>query len=57
MPKLLNIISNPDFWRGLTYVLTAAGVMLKPDQQQAILAAGLALSGCLHAFCSVTGSK
>lgn len=54
--KLYTILTNPDTWRSLIYILTAAGVALKPDQQQAIITAGLGLSGILHAF-TVTSSK
>jgi hypothetical protein len=47
---LLIVISKPDFWRGIIYIVTAAGVTLAPDQQTAIITAGLGLSGLFHVF-------
>lgn len=47
---LLNMIASPGFWRGLTYLATAAGITLAPDQENSIIAAGLAISGIIHAF-------
>lgn len=55
--KLIAILSNPDTYRALIYIASAAGVALKPDQQQAILTAGLGLSGLLHAFCVARNPK
>jgi len=37
--------SQPSTWRGVIYVLTAAGVQLSPDQQNAIVSIGLGLAG------------
>lgn len=50
MDKLITKMSDPDFWRSLVYMATAFGIALKPDQQQAIITAGLGISGFLHAF-------
>lgn len=55
--KIIAILSNPDSWRSLIYILTAAGIALKPDQIQAITAMGLGISGVLHAFSVSTGNK
>ena len=37
-------------WRGIIFILTAVGVQLDPDQQAAIISAGLAMSGLLGVF-------
>jgi LPXTG-motif cell wall-anchored protein len=37
-------------WRGIIFILTAVGVQLDPEQQTAIITAGLALSGLLGVF-------
>lgn len=34
-------------WRGVTLLLTAAGVALTPGQAEAVIAAGLALAGLI----------
>lgn len=50
---LLNMISSPGFWRGITYLAMAGGITLAPAQENAIIAAGLAISGLIHAFIAV----
>lgn len=47
---LLNMIQSPGFWRGLTYIAMAGGITLEPDQENAIIAGGLAIAGIIHAF-------
>ena len=37
-------------WRGIIFILTAVGVQLDPDQQTAIISAGLAFSGLIGVF-------
>ena len=37
-------------WRGIIFILTAVGVQLDPDQQAAIISAGLAFSGLIGVF-------
>ena len=37
-------------WRGLIFVLTAVGVQLDPEQQTAIITAGMALAGLVGVF-------
>jgi hypothetical protein len=44
------MISTPGFWRGGIYVLMAIGITLDQEQQNAILAVGMSLSGLVHAF-------
>lgn len=57
MEWLENLIASPGFWRGVIYLGTAGGITLAPDQENAIIAAGLALSGIVHAFTSAKASK
>lgn len=52
MGVIINMIASPGFWRGVVYFAMAGGITLDPDQQNAIIAAGLALSGAIHAFSS-----
>lgn len=37
-------------WLGIIGIVTAAGLMLSPEQQEAISAAGVAIAGLLAAF-------
>ena len=37
-------------WRGITLMLTAAGVTLSPEQASAIATAGIGLAGALGVF-------
>lgn len=46
----LNLISSPGFWRGVTYFTMAAGVKLAPEQENSIIAGGLAVAGLIHSF-------
>jgi len=43
-------LSEASSWRGLIGILTAFGVMFSPEQIEAIIAAGLALAGCVGVF-------
>ena len=43
-------IGEASTWRGIIFILTAVGVQLDPDQQTAIITAGLAISGLLGVF-------
>ena len=47
---LANQRGEASTWRGLVWVLTAVGVVLSPEQQDAILAAGAAVTGLTGAF-------
>jgi sulfur transfer protein SufE len=42
--------SEASTWRGLVLIITALGVQLDPEQIDAIIAAGLALSGLIGVF-------
>jgi len=47
-----NLIASPGFWRGVVYLAMAGGITLTPEQESSIIAAGLAISGAIHAFSS-----
>ena len=50
MEYLMQRLKEPSTWRGLAALLTAFGVVLSPEQTEAVLAAGLAVMGILGAF-------
>lgn len=43
-------LSEPGTWRGFVAILSAVGIGLNPDQMNAIVVAGLALTGLLNVF-------
>ena len=47
---ILARLSESSTWRGLAFVLSAAGVTLVPDQANAIAAAGMAVVGAINVF-------
>lgn len=48
--KLLQRLSEPSTWRGLIMLSSAFGVVLSPEQTDAIVAAGMALAGLIGVF-------
>ena len=42
-------LNEPSTWRGLVNILIGLGVALKPEQVEAILAAGLFINGIIAA--------
>lgn len=52
MSWIMKLAKQPSTWRGLTLIATASGVAINPAQTEAIVAAGLAVAGCLGAFLS-----
>jgi hypothetical protein len=46
---ILERMKEPSTWRGLTLLLTAAGVPLAPAVSEAIIAVGLAVAGLIGA--------
>lgn len=50
LPYLVARLGETSTWRGFIYLLTACGVVLSPDQQTAVLSAGLAFAGLLSVF-------
>ena len=49
-PIILERFQQESTWRGIITIVTAVGVVLKPDQIEAIVAAGLALVGLINIF-------
>ncbi len=43
-------LKQPSTWRGLVWILTVSGVLLTPEQAEAIMLAGMALAGLLGVF-------
>ena len=43
-------LGEANTWRGLVWILTAVGIQLDPDQQVAIISAGMALAGLIAVF-------
>lgn len=41
---------EPSTWRSLVYLLTATGIHINPEQQSAIVSAGLAVAGAIGLF-------
>ena len=50
MNWLIARLKEGSTWRGIVWLLTVAGISLKPDQVEAIIAAGMALAGLLGVF-------
>ena len=46
---LLARLREPSTWRGLVLIATACGTALSPDQQEAIVTAGLLIAGLIGA--------
>jgi hypothetical protein len=45
---LLNQLSQNSTWRGILLILTSAGIVIEPQLQEAILAAGLSAIGLIN---------
>lgn len=45
---IVNRLSENSTWRGIILIVTAAGVGLNPEQQNAIIVAGLAIVGLIN---------
>ena len=46
---LIARLQEPSTWRGLVLIATALGAVLSPDQQEAIVTAGLLVAGLIGA--------
>lgn len=46
---LLNRLAEPSTWRGLVMVATSFGVLVKPEQIEAIVFVGLFIAGMMGA--------
>jgi hypothetical protein len=47
---LLSRAGEASTWRGVALLATAAGARISPEQQEAIMGAGLAIAGLIGAF-------
>jgi hypothetical protein len=45
---LLDKAQTQDFWRGIIYVIAAAGVTIDPTMAAQIIAGAMAISGVIH---------
>ncbi len=45
---VLNQLAQNSTWRGLLRILTSAGIVIEPQMQEAILAAGLSAIGLIN---------
>lgn len=50
MNYLIDRLKEPSTWRGILAMMTAVGVKLHPELQEAIISAGLALIGLVNIF-------
>jgi hypothetical protein len=50
MNYILDRLKEPSTWRGILAMITAVGVKLHPELQEAIISAGLALIGMVNIF-------
>ena len=52
MQWILDQLKEASVWRGLVALLTSFGLVISPDQGEAIIASGLGVIGLLGAFFS-----
>lgn len=50
MKTILTYLKQESTWRGLVLMLAVAGIQLAPEQQTAIIQAGLGLAGLMIFF-------
>lgn len=48
--KFHTLFKEPSTWRGLVWLLTAAGVTLNPEQQAGLITLGMAVAGFMGLF-------
>jgi hypothetical protein len=48
MNLLLNKLREPSTWRGITFLLSAIGVNLRPDLTESIITLGIAAAGTIE---------
>lgn len=51
MQYIISRAKEPSSWRGIILLLSLVGWQLQPDMQEAIIAAGVALSGLVGVCC------
>jgi hypothetical protein len=47
---IINQLREASTWRGIVWLLTVSGVVLRPDQVEAIMLAGMTFAGLLGVF-------
>lgn len=57
MHWLIERLREPSTWRGLVWVLAACGIVLKPEQVDAIIVAGMAIAGLIGVFATEKPAK
>jgi len=57
MRWMLERLQEPSTWRGLVWLLTAAGVAVSPDLAEKIAVAGMAVAGLLGVVLKERGNK
>jgi hypothetical protein len=50
-------LREPSTWGGLISILTLVGVVLSPEQKEAVIGAGVAIGGLLMVFLPEAGAK
>jgi hypothetical protein len=50
MQSLVNHLQQESTWRGLLALAIALGIQIAPEQQEAVIAIGLALIGLINIF-------
>lgn len=50
MKRFWQKLTEPSTWRGLIWIITAGGVALTEIQVEAIISAGVALTGLIEVF-------
>lgn len=50
--QILDQLRQPSTWRGLVLLVSSLGVAIRPDVGEALIAAGLALSGLIGVLTS-----
>jgi len=57
MKTILDYLKQESTWRGIILIATVAGLSINPEQQTAIIQAGLGLIGVMLAFRNDTPTK
>ena len=50
LENFIALLGETSTWRGITAIVTALGITLAPEQQNAITALGLAIIGTINVF-------
>lgn len=57
MNYIINLLKQDSTWKGIITLLTATGLVIKPEQAAAITATGLALVGLIQVFITEDAHK